>query len=469
MTLVVEVEFLHGTLRAEGAGDAAVAGGADAGEWPPSPARLFSAFVAADGTGDRCRVTDGSGLRVLESAAPPVIRADDADSVQRSVRRERFVVPEERSKGDRVQEYAARQATLVRPGVTLAPRRPRIAYVFDDVLADGAALEALRRRAARIGYLGAADHPARVTLHTDLPERLAELPAWEPATAPERSHVVLPVCDDGLLRRLDDQHEAWLAGRAVRRSWLSTHHSRYADPGAATLDPVGSLTLLRLEQSVAGRHALILAEVLRRAVLSRLGDGAHAIIHGHGLEGDGRRQSRWLAFPDVGHRYADGRLHALGVWLPPDTEDDVVADLRGALLDIRRLAASDRLVVEVVPHDGVTGPMATRPLRWSRWASVWRTATPAVFERHGDIDADTVRQWFRHAGHPVPEGVRWSRSPLIDSGVRMRPSQLRHRYRTPFTHLEVRYDAPVGGEVMAVGRGRQFGLGLLAPIVDRAR
>ena len=78
--LVITVEFLHGTYRADPDGTAHT-GLLDRGEWPPAPSRLFAALVAADGTGQRCRVTDGSELSFLESLPPPTIRADDDSAV----------------------------------------------------------------------------------------------------------------------------------------------------------------------------------------------------------------------------------------------------------------------------------------------------------------------------------------------------------------------------------------------------
>ena len=59
--LVVSAELLHGTFRGDADG-AANTGRLSRGEWPPAPFRLFAALVAADGTRERCRVTDGAEL-----------------------------------------------------------------------------------------------------------------------------------------------------------------------------------------------------------------------------------------------------------------------------------------------------------------------------------------------------------------------------------------------------------------------
>src|SRR5690606_9632588 len=81
---------------------------------------------------DRCRVTDGTELRVLERAAPPIIHADPTDDVARSRLRERFVVVNDKAKSA-VQEYPGRTNGVERPGTRLSPRHPRPAYVWLDV------------------------------------------------------------------------------------------------------------------------------------------------------------------------------------------------------------------------------------------------------------------------------------------------------------------------------------------------
>ena len=72
--LAINVEFLHRTFRGDPDGTA-ITGRLTRGEWPPSPARLFAALVAADGTGPASRVTDGHELFWLEGLPPPAIHA----------------------------------------------------------------------------------------------------------------------------------------------------------------------------------------------------------------------------------------------------------------------------------------------------------------------------------------------------------------------------------------------------------
>lgn len=178
--LTIQVRLVHGTYRAASADDIAPTGNEDPGEWPPSPARLLSALVAADGTGVRCRVTDGSELRPLCQAPPPLIIASPDHSTPRSPVNSRYVVVDERAVGG-VQEYPGRTALEARQSPRRSPEHPGVVYVWPDLELSEGTIAALRSRAARVGYLGCADSPAVVTVGTDLPERRSGTVEWRPA------------------------------------------------------------------------------------------------------------------------------------------------------------------------------------------------------------------------------------------------------------------------------------------------
>ena len=162
--LSISVEFLHGTFRGDPDGTANT-GRLSLGEWPPSPARLFAAFVAADGTGDACRVTDGAELEWLERLPPPVIYADP-DPFHQPLRT-RYVVRQGGAwKGGTHQEYVGRTGVPSRAGVRVSTRQSHVVYEWDVHGPEDATIGALRRRAARVGYLGSADSPVRVRVTT---------------------------------------------------------------------------------------------------------------------------------------------------------------------------------------------------------------------------------------------------------------------------------------------------------------
>jgi CRISPR-associated protein Csb2 len=148
--LAITLTLLHGTFHGGSADDTVPAGGQAAGEWPPSPARLFCALVAAEGTRERCQFTTGEELSWLERLPPPDIHASAPEDVLVSRLQDRYVVVDATEDGA-VQDYPARQARLVRRGVRQSPRDARITYVWPDASLSPGQLAALRVRAARVG------------------------------------------------------------------------------------------------------------------------------------------------------------------------------------------------------------------------------------------------------------------------------------------------------------------------------
>lgn len=459
--LTITVEFPHGWLRAGPASDARLTGGDSEGEWPPSPARLLAAFVAADGTRDRQRVTEGSELLLLEQAPPPTIGADPDEDVLRAKLNDRYVVANSRAEQATMQNYPLRKGQLVRPGVRLIPKTPRISYTYDLDRVPDHEFRALQLRGARIGYLGAADAPARVTVRRGEPNDAVH--RWR---CDEGGVTILPVSYPGMVADLDGAFDRFLAGEIVERSWLPKKVVRYrADSQPSGHKPDGETIWLRFSQALGSHHVLSVTEALRAAVLSHHPDGANApqVVHGHGTKERGWQQVRYLPLIEAGHRFAKGRIHGAAIWLPATATRSERIGVRTAVLATRRLWRGDRFEVAVSLHDGADRPRAVHPGRWVGPSTRWASVTPVVQERHGPVDDNEVARWFRHAGHPVPTRFRVSRQPTVTGGIDLHPYAVRRRYgRSPYTHLTVEFADPVFGP-LAVGRGRSFGLGLLAP------
>jgi CRISPR-associated protein Csb2 len=476
MTLAISVEFLHGILRAAGPEDIAITGLAEPGEWPPSPARLFSALVAAAGTGGRCAVGDGSELAWLEEAEPPLIIADPAGDqhVLRSNVLPRFVVVDKRHEDPKtrqtrsVHEYVARNSETVRPGTRMAPRTPEVTYVWPGLSPRPEQLAPIVARAARVSYLGCSDSPVRLTVSTAPPQDRHD-GQWIPD---ERGVHVMPVPYPGFTRALDDAFERWLMG-PVRRAWLPTRVVRYAGPGEAPRSPGPQPTTLwfLLEPPVSGRFALALTETLRAATLDLYerfaGGDVPPVLHGHGYANTGRNHAQFLALPDVGFPNSSGRIHGVAVWLPSDAEPETAAKLRVALNNLATLVRPGWFETAVRPHGGERRPLAGSPRRWGGPSSHWISALPAIHERWSSPGPgkDEVERWFRHAGFECRVlGCRSSTVPMLTGSVRLHPDLVHRkgRSRHPYSFFEVRLDREIRGPVV-IGRGRQFGMGLMAP------
>lgn len=463
--LIVSVELLLGTFRGDGAGTANT-GRLTRGEWPPAPARLFAALVAADGTRERCRVSDGTELEWFERLPPPVIHAHSQPWHQ--VLQPRYVV---RHKGTASksthQEYVGRDGALTRPGVRVTPRHSHVVYSWDESPPE-ATLDALRRRAARIGYFGAADSPVRVQVMTRLP---AAALSEDPFTPDPRGTLMVNMFAPGDVRLLDRMYDAWCEhGADIGRAQFPAlrHEARYRSPGSAVIgEPSAVVAWLRLGTAVSGRRIMAVTAVFKNAVLSRhqqIHGEPPAALHGHGFSAPGYEIARYLALPDVGFERSRGRIHGLALWMPPGSDPIVRQRARDAAFAVRRLTGYG-IDVSVAPREDELRPVAAHPERWSRSARRWATAFPVVHERRGVLDLAEVARWCRHAGLAEPIAFRAARGPLVPGAVDLAPAEVNRSGRPgrPYSHVELLFASDVRGPVV-IGAGRQRGLGLCVPM-----
>ncbi len=485
--LAIDVELLFGTIRAGSPDDLTITGDGDPGEWPPSPARLLAALVAADGTGDRMRATTGAELALLEQADPPLVVCDRALEAEedpaagrtgllRSPQHERFVVVDANARGSTVQEYPLRRAEAVRRVAVLAPRTARITYVWPGLRPAPADIEGLRARAARVGYVGCADSPVRVTVRVldgDGPVGAADGRAvWRPD---EDGDAFIETPYPGIVDDLDRQFRAFTNGQWVRRAWLPSNRTPYRTPAPrapAIVTPMPVGIWLSLPRSVAGRHVLRLTEALRSATIAHLqevrGPGADLPfeVTGHGASTAEWDQVQFLALPNVGYRHSDGRVHGLAVAIPERAPPTLVEELRVAVSRILELRLAGGRVVPVERQTWGENT-AAKPGRWTRPSRRFASAFPVVQDRFAKRgpSLDDVARWCQQAHLPPPLNARLHPLPFAPGAVVLRPHEAVRsgRERRPYTHLVVELRAPVRGPV-AIGHLRSFGLGLLVPL-----
>ena len=466
--LAISVELLHGTFRGDPDGTASTGRQAQ-GEWPPSPARVFAALVAADGTRQECRVTKGTELTWIEQLAPPVIHADEERWEQRL--EPRYVVRHEGSASKSAhQEYVGRSGALNRSGVRVAPRDPRVVYAWNVESPGRVITDALRLRAARVGYLGASDSPVRMRVMTRMPPHAG----GERAFIPEpRGDTVINVTRRGHLDVLDRMYDEWRErGAAVSRQQFPAlvHGVQYRSPGAAEpIDKGAVVAWLRLRSAVSGRRISTVTALFKEAVLSRhqsIHGEPPPVLHGHGFSTKGYEIARYLALPDVGSRWSRGRIHGLALWMPPGCDPVERRKAGDAALAISRLIGHG-VDVSVVPRDDEKRPFAAAPARWEQESYRWATAVPAIHERRRVLDLAEVVRWCRHAGLPEPVAFRSARTPLAAGALDLAPVEVNRpgRPALPYSHVELLFDRPVAGPVV-IGSGRQRGFGLCVPVHD---
>ena len=459
----ISLEFLHGTFRGDPDGTANTDRLAQ-GEWPPAPARLFAAFVASDGSGENCRMTDGNELFWLESLPPPVIRA--IPDIHHQPLSPRYVVRHDGvATKSTHQEYVGRTGTLVREGVRVALRDSRVLYEWDNE-PPTAVLEGLRRRAARIGYLGTADSPVRVVVATG--EKLnGPSDAFVPDPDGE-TRIAVPKSGDLLV--LDRVHAEWTErGASASRSQFPAlrHDAWYRSPTAAEeIDRGSAVAWLALRPAQSGRRVSALTALFKEAVLSRhqrMHGEPSPLLHGHGFKQKGYELARYLALPDVGGRWSRGLLHGLALWLPAGTDASTRIKACDAVMDLRRLSGRG-VDVSLAPGSSEDA-WAANPRRWCRPSKIWVTAIPAIHERRRPLDSEEIARWCRHAGLPAPVKFRSSRTPLRPGALDLTPIEVNRPGQPglPYSHVELHFKEPVTGPVV-IGSGRQRGFGLCEPI-----
>ena len=354
------------------------------------------------------------------------------------------------------------------PGVRVTPRYPEVVYSWDtDAPSD--LIEALRRRAARVGYLGTADSPVRMRVATSMPA----LSVGEVFVPDADGDVEISVPEAGDVRILDAMYDQWVErGAGVARAQFPAlrHQVRYRSPLAMVPEDNGSVVAwLLLDRAISGRRLTPLTALLKAAILSRhqMRHGEPpAVLHGHGINGNGYDLARFLALPDVGYPRSRGRIHGMALWLPPGCDAVVRQRARDAAFTVRSLTGRG-LDVSVIPRDNEPRPHAATPARWTRSARCWVTAFPALHERRGRLDLAQVSRWCEHAGLPAPARFRSARTPLVRGAVDLAPVEVNRPGRPglPYSHVKLWFEEPVAGPVV-IGAGRQRGLGLCVPVDD---
>lgn len=462
--LIFKVELLHGTYRADPDGSAAT-GRPSHAEWPPSPARLLAALIAADGTRERCRRTTGTELDLLAAADPPIIHADPNPHHQSL--QERYVAGQERARNQH-QEYLARKGVLVRPGVRVVPRNPVVHFEYGIEIGD-TDLAALKYRSARVGYLGCADSPVKVTVarSSDLTVDNGSGIAW---VADEEGEEIVNIHTRGDVDRWIAAFDAWSEHGATRTQTRRYQpRARYRHPH----DPIpnsdlGSVPVwLRFQRPLAGRRAVLVAHGLKQAALARYqhryGEPP-AWLHGHVTSSVEYQLARFLALPNVGHRHSDGRIHGAAVWVPSEVDETEARNLANVLYSMESLLLADGIRI-AIDRSRAGGGWTTRRSRWTRPAQRWVTVLPAVNDRHGRIDSKAIVRWCEQAGLPEPIEYRINRKPLVPGGVDLHPSETRrpgHAQTRPYSHIGLAFEERVRGPVV-IGAARSYGLGLCAP------
>lgn len=389
--LAIEITFLAGRYIATGVADRT------SPEWPPHPARLFSALVDAWAAGG-CEPTERAALLWLETAGPPAISASaaavrdaptvyvpvndatvlgdysklsrDLEAAEAALGEARLAAQGEASKrATTAVTRAAKAVEKVRAQVTRVaaggradglevlpqerPRQPRwfpsvtpsepvVHFVWSDAVWPEESVgdevrSALDELAGRVARLGHSSSLVSCRIVEQSPE-----PTFLPdREGPEVFRGVAP----GQLDALVEAHEHH---RGAEPRVLSSVVSRYRAVAGSVAVAAPSVPLLGgdwfvFEQvggaALPATATVEVAAALRNALMWHGDQPPHAVLSGHDASGGPAKEAHaaYLALPFVGHRHATGTLLGVAVALPTACPHD---SRRAALRAIGRWEAA---------------------------------------------------------------------------------------------------------------------------------
>jgi CRISPR-associated protein Csb2 len=438
------IEYLSGHVYAADYRDR------DRGEWPPHPARFFSALMAACCAAD-LQEPGLRALRWLEQQGPPAIAASGAHERQVTTV---YVPINDPPTGTVLPSVRPRQP---RSFPCLIPEDPRVYLIWAEAVPEEAVRSMLALLAAQVTSVGSARSLVAVTVCNTPP-----MPTWVPA---ERGEQMLRIPAPGRVEALNARFALGLRPTpGVQHPYtrvrptlaLPIHASDFAD-------------MVVLRQTAGSRLALTatltIMETLRRALLSFAGATAPALLHGHAAH----RHAAWAPLPFVGYPHADGHLLGAALLLPPDTSQDESHAILQCLARLDHVHLPDGRHWALAPVDVTERRATLQPATWVRASRTWTTVTPVVLPRYpkprpGQDAATLLAAACRHSGLPAPAWVRTHQGGQL-AGVA--PSHL-FRTRRPghpprlWTHATLHFSVPVQGPVL-LGALRYFGLGLCRP------
>lgn len=511
--LAIEVEFLTGRYVAAQHDDR------DAAEWPPHPARLFSALVAEWGAAPEPAEAEATLLRELEKLGPPLLVAEEAQ--HRGTVTHYVPVNDTSLVGSKLwsrwEKAEQAHATLAEPGATarvrakasrdlakakdvtslitgtptgqtaelLPEHRPKQARTFPSVTltpgpdgrctvtfqwpdahlagAERLALDGLLSRVTRLGHTS-----SLVTcraLATDGTE-----PSYRPAARMLATHRLRTVSEGQFEALVGEHHRHRGSSPRSLPSTITPYTierlGAQKPPSAATS---GTWVTYEAAPRLSGRALANLTGAVRAAIESSVSAEDSAAVH----------EVLVVGLPNVGHPHATGDLLGVAALIPRDSSRaDRDAALRGIGRGLGDVAAVPvgATCVEVTRRTAPDLATLTRE-RWSGPATTWFTATPLVVAGHparrlsnagfNAWTAGWIAESCHRAGLPTPVDVAVSLDPLLAGArpVRAYPRVAHEGRVRRLVHARIAFPSPVLGPVL-VGGGRHAGFGLLFPGKD---
>lgn len=425
-------------------------------EWPPHPSRLFSALVAsayrsANGMTDAKRMA----LEWMEALSSPYIAAPEANLIRTP---QSFVPPGDFNPASSKREHPVHRLSQARQFPCAYILDAPIVYYGWDQEPDTDILGTLQEIARGVTHVGTSHSMTVMSIDTGkMPSRVNHEPN-------RNGSMFLRTPGKGRLKELDAifEQRSGIRRPASECEHVMTYRRVTQHISKLTEDSKFEFLVLRIQDTMHGADtAAYLGKSLRRAVMSVLGDDAPCAVHGH----SGGIHVGWIPLPDVGHKYAKGRVVGVAIALPQSINTKEQKQILSAINMVKQLRLPDGRVAQISPVDPIGQiPVALKTSTWTRPSTTWSTVTPVVIDRPPKklkgkkLDAAMI-QSIVLAGFPEPSDIEISTfSRFIGSPPAFRVPTNKPRY-----HTTIRFKEPVAGPIIA-GRLRYFGTGLFRPL-----
>jgi len=476
----LEVEFLTGSVYATDFRER------DEPEWPPHPSRLYSALVAAfyeSGLDSDLR----AALVWLEKQKPPDIWAGSFIPRLESAAGGRFsqpktpgaFVPINDDYSGKFRNSAGRRKERWFPSGT--PEDGRVHFIWGDAMPNPATVDALRRIAAQVSYLGHSSSLVRVGV--------IESPHDAVLKPSDSGDILFRVPSVRRLEYLDQEFARSKDTRQFRpNAGAVQRYARVGKNEVPTPIPASSFGEMIIFQRLNGspdriESLLTVTSVLRDSLMTRSPQQpAPGCISGHGDS----PHIACVALPFVNHRFADGSLKGVAIILPKDLPEASQLVIFAALNGFEELNSKQGMHWKIRRCLGDEETTTLPEYTWTREARVWASVSPMLLDRFpkpinqngkepianapeykpGDSPEEIVADACERIGLPRPKAVRLHKNSLV---LGVAPSTRFHLRRRkdepprPASHVILEFIESVQGPVL-LGAGRYFGLGLFLPL-----
>lgn len=428
----------------------------DASEWPPHPARLFSALAASyfeNGAPERERLA----LEWLEKQPAPLLHAGEASEANVP---DAFVPANYVKKGDYLPILRNKQP---RTFPAQSPSDAVVHFIWPKSQPDSDIATCLDDLASRTAYLGRSCSVVRMRVTLEAPP-----PNYEPGID---GNEFLRVPAPG---RLAELKHLFLANQRPTPGL----QLRYRSIGATPETPlVSNFDRMEIFRKISGPNlpieaALTVTTAVRAALMHNAEHNGYltALLHGH----DDSPHCSIAALPFVEHKHADGHLMGFAVIFPRNTKPADRRAVVAACMDLCEKGLNIPSVGDWKIESAETTAL-TQTLRASTWtnpSTTWQSVTPVLLDRFPKKNGRTVEDILilscERIGLPAPrvchgpysslKGV----SPVPSFRLRRKPEE-RPRWGV---HATLTFPSSVRGPIL-LGAGRFFGLGLMKPVAPQ--